>query len=180
MKIIERVLDVLCLIAKIIAAVMLGVMLVVSLVEIGRRYILGLSFPWADELIRYCIVGVAMFGGASAFRLTGGLVAFDLILGHLKKVPRLILEMIVNTVCFLFSAYMFRNAFLTVNTPSIVKQISIGLHISMRWPYMCIVIGLGLIVLFSIEKYFRIIEDYKTGRLSAPPPSVIDEGGIPL
>ena len=179
MKVLERVLDTVCLAAKIIAAALLGVMLVVSLLEIGRRYILGLSFPWADELIRYCIVGVAMFGGAAAFRQTGGLVAFDLILGRLKGVARLILELAVNTISFLFSAFMFRNAFMTVGTPSIVKQISIGLHISMRWPYMSIVIGLGLIVLFSIEKYFRIVKSFKEGKLAAQV-TTIEEGGIPL
>ncbi|SMC54282.1 TRAP transporter small permease [Papillibacter cinnamivorans] len=179
MKVIERVLDVVCLIAKIIAAAMLGVMLVVSLVEIGRRYILGLSFPWADELIRYCIVGVAMFGGAVAFRQAGGLVAFDLILGRLKGAARLVLELAVNTICLAFCSFMLRNAIATVNTPSIVKQISIGLQISMRWPYMSIVAGMALIVVFSIEKYYRIIKDYKTGKLNSEP-GPIEEGGIPL
>lgn len=89
MKAIERVLDVLCLIAKIIAAAMLGIMLVVSLVEIVRRYIIGQSFPWADELVRYCIIGVAMLGGAAAFRQTGGLVAFDLLLNRFQGIPNL-------------------------------------------------------------------------------------------
>lgn len=179
MKVLERVLDMVCLIAKIIAAVMLGVMLVVSLVEIGRRYILGLSFPWADELIRYCIVGVAMFGGAVAFRQIGGLVAFDLILGRLKGVAKLILELVINSICLVFCSFMLRNAIVTVNTPSIVKQISIGLQISMRWPYMSIVVGLALIVLFAVEKYYRIIKDYKTGKLNSEP-GPIEEGGLPL
>jgi TRAP-type C4-dicarboxylate transport system permease small subunit len=179
MKVIERILDAVCLIAKAIAAIMLGVMLVVSLVEIGRRYFLGLSFPWADELIRYCIVGVAMLGGAAAFRQTGGLVAFDLILGRLKGKTRLALELIINTICLVFCAFMFRNALATVNTPSIVKQISIGLQISMRWPYMSIVAGLGLIVVFALEKYFRIVGAYRKGALSVPP-GMTEEGGEAL
>lgn len=179
MKIIERALDMVSLIAKILAAAMLGVMLVVSLVEIARRYLFGLSFPWADELIRYCIVGVAMLGGASAFRQAGGLVAFDLILGWIKGPARMVLEMFNNTVALVFSLFILKNAIATVNTPSIVKQISIGLKISMRWPYMPIVIGMLLFVIFSLEKYYRIFKNYKGGGLQTPPGN-LDEGGIPL
>ncbi|MPM25730.1 hypothetical protein SDC9_72230 [bioreactor metagenome] len=160
MKAIERVLDTVCLIAKMIAAALLGVMLVVSLVEIVRRYIVGQSFPWADELIRYCIVGVAMLGGAAAFRQSGGLVAFDLLLNRLKGTARLILELLINTICICFAGFMFMNAYKTITTPSIVKQISIGLQVSMFWPYLPIVLGLGLIVLFAVERYFRLIADY--------------------
>lgn len=174
MKAVSRILDAVCLFAKMIAALMLGVMLVVSLVEIGRRYLAGYSFPWADELIRYCIIGVAMLGGAAAFRRVGGLVAFDLILTHLKGPVRLALELSINTISLLFSAFMFRNAVQTLTTPSIVKQISIGLRVSMFWPYLPIAVGLGLIVIFSVERYFKIIGEYRSQR-NAPPAGT--EGG---
>lgn len=174
MKAVSRILDAVCLLAKMIAALMLGVMLVVSLVEIGRRYLAGYSFPWADELIRYCIIGVAMLGGAAAFRQAGGLVAFDLILTHLKGSVRLALELSINTISLLFSAFMFRNAVKTLTTPSIVKQISIGLRVSMFWPYLPIAAGLGLIVIFAVERYFIIIGGYRAQK-SAPPSST--EGG---
>lgn len=160
MKAIERVFDTICLIAKIIAAILLGVMLVVSLVEIIRRYIVGQSFPWADELIRYCIVGVAMLGGAAAFRQPGGLVAFDLLINSLKGVPRLVFELLINTISIWFAGFMFLNAYKTITTPSIVKQISIGLQVSMFWPYLPIVLGLALIVLFALERYFMLIGGY--------------------
>jgi len=174
MKVVEHILDAVCLIAKMIAALMLGIMLVVSLVEIARRYIAGYSFPWADELIRYCIVGVAMLGGAVAFRQAGGLVAFDLILTHLKGSVRLALELLINTIALLFCTYMFRNAVRTLTTPSIVKQISIGLKVSMFWPYLPIAVGLGLMVIFAAERYFKLIGGYLAQR-GAPPAA--EEGG---
>ncbi len=163
MKAIEKFLDILCLIAKWVSAVCLFLMLVVSLVEIVRRYIFGLSFIWTDEFIRYSIVIVASIGGASCYRIMGGLVSFDLIQTHVFGKTRLYLDLVVNTIVLGFAAFVLQNAIQTVGTPSIVKQISIGLGISMKYPYMAIVLGMGLLVLLALEKYYTIIKSYKAG-----------------
>ena len=163
MKVIEKILDILCLIAKWISAICLFLMLVVSLVEIVRRYIFGLSFIWTDEFIRYSIVIVASIGGASCYRMIGGLVSFDLVQTHLFGKARLALELVINTVVLGFVGFILKNAIKTVGTPSIVKQISIGLGISMKYPYMAIVLGMGLLVLLALEKYYDIVKRYKAG-----------------
>lgn len=62
-----------------------------------------------------------------------------------------------------FSGFVLKNALKTVVTPSIVKQISIGLGISMKYPYMAIVFGMGLLVLLSLEKYYDIVKQYQAG-----------------
>lgn len=176
MKIISRILDGVCLAAKLLSALLLAVMLVVSLVEIVRRYLMGYSFPWADELIRYCIVGVASLGGSAAYRTAGGLVSFDLIQTHTRGVARLVLELVINSIVLFFAAYILRNSILTLQTPSILKQVSIGLKISMFWPYLPISIGMGLFVVLSLEKYLCILSDFRAGKYGpqAPPPL---EGG---
>lgn len=163
MKAIEKFLDILCLIAKWVSAVCLFLMLVVSLVEIVRRYIFGLSFIWTDEFIRYSIVIVASIGGASCYRIMGGLVSFDLIQTHVFGKTRLYLDLVVNTIVLGFASFVLQNSIQTVGTPSIVKQISIGLGISMKYPYMAIVLGMGLLVLLALEKYYTIIKSYKAG-----------------
>ncbi|BAL00530.1 putative transporter [Oscillibacter valericigenes Sjm18-20] len=163
MEKIKRILDMISFIAKALAALCLGIMLAVSLVEIVRRYVFGLSFSWADELVRDGIVFVAMLGGAAAYREAGGLVAFDLIVAHVKGTVNLVLSLVINTVCLLFSGYMFLNAMQTLETPSIVKQVSVGLSISMFWPYLPIAIGLGMIFIFSLEKYYNIFLGYRRG-----------------
>lgn len=160
---IKRILDIISYIAKALAALCLGIMLVVSLIEIVRRYVFGLSFSWSDEVVRDGIVCVAMLGGAAAYREAGGLVAFDLISAHVKGTLNLVLSLIINTICLSFSGYMFLNAVQTLKTPSIVKQVSVGLGISMFWPYLPIAIGLGMIFVFSLEKYFNIFLAYRRG-----------------
>lgn len=177
MKIVTRIIDGICFAAKVICAFLLALMLVISLIEIVRRYIFGYSFPWADELIRYCLVAVASLGGASVYREAGGLVAFDMLQTHLYNKIRFILEIIVNTIVLGFSVFMFKNALSTVMTPSIQNQISIGLHISMMWPYLPIVFGMAILVLLSLEKYYRIFEAFKDGSYDKPEGTCLSEGG---
>ena len=93
----------------------------------------------------------------------GGLVSFDLIQTHVFGKTRLYLDLVVNTIVLGFAAFVLQNAIQTVGTPSIVKQISIGLGISMKYPYMAIVLGMGLLVLLALEKYYTIIKSYKAG-----------------
>jgi TRAP-type C4-dicarboxylate transport system permease small subunit len=164
MLVLNRILDKLCYLAKAISALMLGIMLLISFVEIIRRYIFGLSFIWADETIRYGMVIIASIGGAAAFREVGGLVAFDLIANNLKGKPGIVLQMAINTICLFFSIYIFGRAVHALQTPSIVNQMSIGLKISMFWPYLPIAVGMGLIVLVSLERYGMILRDVRAGK----------------
>lgn len=177
MKIIEKILDILCLAAKWISAICLFLMLVVSLVEIVRRYVFGLSFIWTDEFIRYSVVVVAAIGGASCYRMVDGLVSFDLVQTHVFGKVRLYLDLVVNTIVLVFSAFVLENAIQTVATPSIVKQISIGLGISMSYPYMAIVLGMALLVLIALEKYYVIFKKYKAGEFEKGYTPAITEGG---
>ncbi|MDR1573814.1 MAG: TRAP transporter small permease [Clostridiales Family XIII bacterium] len=175
MLVLNRILDKLCYFAKVISAFMLGVMLLVSLIEIVRRYVFGLSFVWADELIRYGMVVIASIGGAAAFREVGGLVAFDLIANKLKGRPGIVLHLTINTICFVFAIYIFEKAVHALQTPSIVNQVSIGLHISMFWPYLPIAIGMGLIAVVAVERYGRILRDIREGKYAR----ALKTGGTP-
>ncbi|MDR2089027.1 MAG: TRAP transporter small permease [Clostridiales Family XIII bacterium] len=164
MLVLSRILDKLCYFAKALSAFMLGVMLLVSLVEIVRRYVFGLSFVWADELIRYGMVVIASIGGAAAFREVGGLVAFDLIANKLKGRPGIALHLTINTICLVFAVYIFGKAVYALQTPSIVNQVSIGLNISMFWPYLPIALGMGLIAIVAVEKYGLILRNIRAGK----------------
>jgi len=176
MKTVSKILDIICMVFKYITAAILTVMLVVSLVEIVRRYILGASFPWADELIRYCIVAVASLGGSVAYREVGGLVSFDLLQTHMNGKARLVLELVINTIVLCFAGYILRNSIQNLQMPSIKNQISIGLGISMFWPYLPITIGMAIIMVLALEKYYTIICNYRSGAYEKKPAQP-QEGG---
>ena len=162
MDIIKSLLDGIAAVVKRVLAVMLGVMLVVALLEVFRRYIFGQSFPWSEELIRYLIIWVSFLGGAVAYK-DSNLVFFDMIVGHVKGRAKLILLLVTNTVSLAFITYIFSYAIKVVSKPSIIMQKSIGLQISMVYPYLAIPVGLGLMILFGIYHYRTILQGYRDG-----------------
>lgn len=176
MKIITKIMDVLCLVFKRLTAIILALMLIASVAEIIRRYIMGASFVWADEFIRYCIVAVAFFGGSVAYREVGGLVAFDMVQTRLQGKTRLILEYVINTIVLMFCIYIFVNSVNNLQMPSIYNQISIGLHISMAIPYAPITIGMVILILLALEKYYTVFQTYKCGGYDNRPTEG-EEGG---
>ncbi|MFR8331852.1 MAG: TRAP transporter small permease [Oscillospiraceae bacterium] len=52
--------------------------------------------------------------------------------------------------------------------PSIANQISVELHISVKWIYLGIPVGLGAMALFAIEKLLKVIRELKAVGSAAP------------
>ena len=79
MKIYSKIMDILFNILKWITAVMMLFMVLLTFVEVLRRYFLSTNWAWSEELVRYLTVWCTFPGGAAAFR-AGALVCFDLVL----------------------------------------------------------------------------------------------------
>lgn len=137
---------------KFIVVLLLAVMTMVTVLEVGRRYILGLSFPWAEELVRFSLVWVTFVGASMAFK-KGDMVVFDMFTGSLSERKRNILAVIMNTLLIIFLAFLFHYSYKFSFSPVIVKQISTGLGISMAIPYSSLPIGFALMIFFGLGKY---------------------------
>ena len=68
----------------------LAIMIMVAFIEVVRRYLLGKSYIWADDLIRYLIVYVGFVGGAAAYR-DNNLASLDLVTRLFPQKAQLIL-----------------------------------------------------------------------------------------
>jgi TRAP-type C4-dicarboxylate transport system permease small subunit len=159
---IDVILDTMSKIVKKFLGVLLGIMLVSALVTVGTRYFFGKSFAWSEELIRYLIIWVSFLGAAVAYK-EEGLVIFDMLVNAVHGKIKRNLLLFNNTVTLLFASYVFVNSIKTIMMPSIAKQKSIGLQIPMSIPFLAVPLGLGLIVIFSINHYRVIIRKYKKG-----------------
>ena len=76
MKYVDKFIDVITFVAKAFVGILLAAMTVVSVVEVARRYVFGVSFPWGEEFIRFVMVWVSCIGAAVSFK-DGHLVLFD-------------------------------------------------------------------------------------------------------
>ena len=162
MLLVHKLSDVIESLIKGLIIVIMVVMSLVTIVEVVRRYILGLSFAWSEELVRYLLIWLSFLGGSIAWKQKA-LVSFSLLQDKLAGKGRsgYVLDLVIHLTCLAFTSYVayhsWRYAFSTI----IVRQISTGLRLSMF--YVCIAIPVGFILmsLFSLERILSIIRQFK-------------------
>lgn len=143
-----------------------GVMIIVTLIEVLRRYFLGLSFGWSEELVRFLLVATTFVGGAIAYK-KGSLVLFDVLLNKLSRKKSLILNVVNHTIALCFMVALTRLGLNYIMQPSILLQSSPGLQLSMAIPYAFIPLGCILIAIFAVEYILKGVMDIRAeGRLS--------------
>lgn len=158
----DKALDKIAALVKGFLGVLLGIMFISALFTVFTRYFLGKSFAWSEELIRYLIIWVSFLGAAVAYK-EQGLVFFDMIVNAAKGKKRRNLLLFNNTVMLIFMGFIFINSIQTIMMPSVAKQISIGLQISMVIPFLAIPLGVCLMIIFGISHYKVILDEYKRG-----------------
>lgn len=155
-----KLMDGIVTIIEYIMSATLAIMAFVTVLEVVRRYIFGLSYPWAEELVRYLLVWVTFVGGSVAFK-TGNMVLLDLVINYLSDKNKNILAMITNTVSLAFLAYLFHYSVRYTFSSVIIDQISTGLGVSMLYAYLSVPLGFGLMIVFSINNYSVLINNLK-------------------
>ena len=161
----SKAMDFLVKLIEIILAIALAVMTLVTFVEVIRRYALGQSFVWAEELTRFLLVGMPFIGGAAAYKI-GGMACFDLLISHVaqgKPIMHKAIKVIDNVIIGAVSIYLAIKGFSYTFSPMVAKMQSPGLKLNMSIVYITIPIGFLLIVLFAIEQVLRVIAEKEEG-----------------
>ncbi|HHV79544.1 MAG TPA: TRAP transporter small permease [Firmicutes bacterium] len=148
--------------AKSFLTVAFGIMTLVTSVEVIRRYIFGLSFPWAEELVRFLLVWVTFIGGSVAFK-RGELVYLDLFVDKLSPTFKKVAKGIVTAVTLVFLLITLWLSIDYVRSPSITMQISPGMNVPMAYPYAAIPVGLSLMIVFCISNLLSASKPGKEG-----------------
>lgn len=156
----NRILDYLCTIVKWFVAALIFLAIGLSFVEIVRRYLFGRVFSWSDEFVRYCLIYVALVGGAAAYR-EGQLVCFDSLLNKVKPSVRKAFFYSSSAITLVSLIAFFILSIKTITQSSVIRGISPGLRIPMTIPYFAFVIGFLLMIIFCIESIVNEISGYK-------------------
>ena len=142
--------------------VSLSAIFLISTTEVFRRYIIGRSFVWADELCRYILAYIAFLGGSLAYK-NNGLVRLDLVQNRLGAKGKLLFSLVTNTIVLVVGILLLIRGFQVTFSPVLLRQLSMGLKIPMATMYAAIPIGFALLVLFALERYIIILQDYEKG-----------------
>lgn len=156
MKYYKKIMSALHNVLMVLVSVGLAVMICVTAVEVVRRYLFGLSFSWAEELVKYMMIMVAFFGGAVAYQ-EKSLVALDMLTEKLPPKLRTIVAVLAEILTVVVIALLFWASLQAIMKPGVYKQISIGLGISMAYAWAPMPIGFSAMLLFSVEHFHELI-----------------------
>lgn len=128
-------------------------MTVIILLQVFFRFVVYVPFPWSEELARYLMIWMAMFGSVIALR-HGRHIGVRVLVERLPSgvydnvaVPLVQLAMIGFLAVLAVQGWDLaaRNA----------AQFSPSLDISMRWPYLAVPAGAGMMLLDIVADMFQ-------------------------
>lgn len=140
-----------------LGAGLLAVMTFITVLEVVRRYFFSLSFPWAEESVRYMLVWLTFIGGAAAYR-SCGIAFFDLLTCRLTGTKARATSLASNSLVLALLAFAFNRVVIAMRSPAVTKASSATLGIPMWVVYLGIAIGLGLMIVFSLDNYRTILQ----------------------
>lgn len=153
--------DFLFTIIKVALAVMLTLMVVITTMEVVRRYIFGLSFLWAEELVKFLLVATTFIGGPAAYR-AGGLAFLDLVVSHVNEKTKKYINLFINIVIVISCIWLAKIGFEYSFSPMVAKSFSTGLKLKMTYIYVTIPVGFVMMIVFAIEQMFEILFNRRT------------------
>jgi TRAP-type C4-dicarboxylate transport system permease small subunit len=138
------------------AMVTVMVMLILMLIEVVRRYLFSLTWPWSDEIIRYLLIYCSYFGGAAAY-YKHAMVSFELVTMRLSRRMQNILLLIGNIILMVFFVFLLYHCYFKMTSPSVTRSISTASGLSAAVPYYGIFAGLIFLLIFTIDFYPDLI-----------------------
>ena len=140
----------------------LAVMTLVTVLEVVRRYWLGASYAWAEELIRFLLVWVTFLGGSAAF-YRGNLICFDMLTSKVSPRTQHYLLLVTSMLLFaIIGVFFVYSVQYTLSRP-IQFQRSPGMGLPMAWVYMAIPAGLGLMLFYNVCTSLRVLRWLRKG-----------------
>ena len=155
MNVLDRIAKRLALLCQWVLCLALAVMTAVTFAEVVRRYFLGFSYAWAEELVRFLLVWVTFLGGSAAF-YTGNLIYFDMVTAKVSPRAQRILAVVVGIVVFAILGFFFKYGWTYAMSKPIQFQRSPGMNLPMVYVYIAIPVGMGLMLFYNLCAMVRL------------------------
>jgi TRAP-type C4-dicarboxylate transport system permease small subunit len=133
----------------------IALMTVITFIEVVRRYFLGVSFPWAEELIRFLLVWTTFLGGSAAF-YHGNLICFDMLTTKLPPAQQTAVSVASALLIFVILGVFFYTGLAYAFSRPIQFQRSPGLNLPMVYVYISIPVSMGLMLFFNFCSLLRL------------------------
>ena len=140
--------------------IILTVMVFVALWQVASRYVFNSPSTISEELLRYCLIWLAMLGSAYIFGLREHM-SMTFFVEKFNKDTRYELSILSEVVIIIFSVaiLVYGGVNITLLT---LKQISAALGISMACVYSVLPLSGILIIFYSVNNILNIVKEKNT------------------
>jgi TRAP-type C4-dicarboxylate transport system permease small subunit len=149
----------LSVIAGIVAALLIGVAIVIMCQMVFIRYVLVGSTAWQTEVVTFSLVAATLLGSAYVLKERGH-VSVGLVMAYSPPKVRQIMQMIGDFLVFMFAALMFwKGAELTLQAFEGSWTTESIYEFPMWIPYSSLPIGFGLLTLQALACFINAWND---------------------
>ena len=147
----EKVLNAICKIAGVFAAILLAIMTCLVFANVLTRYVIHYAIPWSEEISRFLQVWIVFIGGALVYR-DDGHMGLDILVNVLPKQVRRLLALIVDLGVLYVSFMMCKGGWKL--TKSQLNWHAPASGLSYSWLYVVIVISQVMMIIFCGTKIY--------------------------
>ena len=141
-------------------------------VQVFCRYLLDISFFWAEESVRYAIIWMVFIGASAAFRLDAH-IRIDVVARGLPAGARKGLSLIIILICMVFAVVLLIEGLALVNMMRRFGQTSPALEVPMYQVYAVIPVASAMMLFRLLESAARVL--YR--RADQPAPVAVELAG---
>ena len=135
------------------------VMFMASMVffQVVMRYLFSMPTSWSDELAIYAMLWSVYISVAWAVRERAHIRVMNFVQLFPKKIA-IFLTILSDFIWFLFGLFLtYQSVLLDLSFWENAYR-SPALDIDQKWPYMCLILGFGLMTLRLVQIYYRWIK----------------------
>ncbi|MEN8770158.1 MAG: TRAP transporter small permease, partial [Glaciecola sp.] len=148
-----------------VTALVAAIVIVVSL-QVFSRFILGDSNSITEELARFLLIWIGLFGAAYGY-YTNAHLGLDIFVNKLNQLPQLLTGMLAHSFILFFAlVVMIIGGYSLVMLTLEPVQISAAMEIKMAYVYSAIPFSGLLIVFFALSKLrslFKLVVAHREG-----------------
>ncbi len=137
-----------------IGSITISITVTSVIVNVFLRYILGIQFPWIEEVSVGCFIWTVFLGATAAYK-NKALIGVEVLTKVLPYKGKRVLELIIYTLLLVLNATLF---YLSYNYTAGSDKITSSLEISYVYINASTVVSFGLMTLYSLK---FLIDDIK-------------------
>lgn len=155
-KILDRIISVI----EVLLMILLAAAILIVGTQIVFRYIFHNPLSWSEQGARCIFIWLTMLSVPCIFRRRG-MIAFDLIINHLPRKAKILMEILVQFIILFFAGY-----YLTVSVQQCIvtgSRVMAGVEIPQNLIYISQPISMSLLILVMVEQFIDSVRAFGKG-----------------